>query len=57
MADSRLEPEPGRKRKEWRLFLFIILLLFPLLSIALVGGFGFSVWIYQLIMGPPGPPG
>ena len=45
-----------RKRKEWRLFLFIIFLLFPLLSVAVVGTYGFSIWMYQLIMGPPGPP-
>lgn len=25
----------------------------PLLTIALVGGFGFAVWVYQLIAGPP----
>lgn len=44
------------KRHETRLFLFLIILLFPLLSIALVGGYGFVVWMLQLIMGPPGPP-
>ncbi|MBH9448366.1 nitrate reductase, partial [Pseudomonas aeruginosa] len=22
----------------------------------LVGGFGFCVWMYQLLAGPPGPP-
>ena len=44
------------KDKETRLFLFLIVLFFPLLSIALVGGFGFIVWMLQLIMGPPGPP-
>ena len=46
-----------RKRKEWRLFLFIVLLFFPLLSVAIVGTYGFSIWMYQLLMGPPGPPG
>ena len=44
------------KGKETRLFLFLIVLFFPLLSIALVGGFGFIVWMLQLIIGPPGPP-
>ncbi|MDC3952152.1 nitrate reductase, partial [Pseudomonas aeruginosa] len=24
--------------------------------VALVGGFGFCVWMYQLLAGPPGPP-
>ncbi|EWH03280.1 periplasmic nitrate reductase, NapE protein [Halomonas sp. BC04] len=51
-----LAPEE-RKKKELKLFLFIAILLFPILAIALVGGFGFSVWIYQTFTGPPGPPG
>lgn len=44
---------PEQKKKEWRLFIFIIVFLFPLLSIALVGGYGFIIWMYQLQMGPP----
>jgi len=43
-----------RRKQEWRLFLFIVVLLFPLLSVALVGTYGFSIWMYQLIAGPPG---
>lgn len=43
------------KNKEWRLFIFIIVFLFPLLTVAIVGAMGFSIWFYQLIMGPPGP--
>lgn len=41
------------KRQELRLFLFIVVFLFPLLSIVLVGGFGFFIWMAQLILGPP----
>jgi nitrate reductase NapE len=29
----------------------------PLLSVMIVGGYGFAVWMLQLISGPPGPPG
>lgn len=43
------------KKKEWRLFIFIIVFLFPILTVAIVGAFGFSIWFYQLIAGPPGP--
>lgn len=42
-----------QKKKEWRLFVFIIVFLFPILSVALVGGYGFVIWMYQLLMGPP----
>lgn len=42
------------KRKEWRLFIFIIVFLFPILTVAFVSAMGFSIWFYQLIAGPPG---
>jgi len=44
------------KGKETRLFLFLVICLFPLLSIALVGGYGFFIWFMQMLLGPPGPP-
>jgi len=43
------------KRDETRLFIFLIVFLFPILSVALVSGYGFIVWIVQMIFGPPGP--
>lgn len=42
------------KRREWRLFIFIVVFLFPILTVALVGAYGFSIWMYQLIAGHPG---
>ena len=53
-----LDTSPGqpRKRREILLFLFITVVLFPVLSVMIVGGYGFAVWIYQMIAGPPGPP-
>jgi nitrate reductase NapE len=44
------------KRREWGLFLFLTVVLAPLLAVGIVGGYGFLVWMYQLIAGPPGPP-
>jgi periplasmic nitrate reductase NapE len=29
-------------------------LLVPILALSIVGGYGFSVWIYQIMAGPPG---
>ena len=46
---------PHGRREETRLFIFLIVFLFPILSVALVSGFGFVVWILQMIFGPPGP--
>ena len=42
------------KRDETRLFVFLIVFLFPILSVVLVSGYGFMVWIIQMIFGPPG---
>lgn len=44
----------NNKSTERNAFLFITVILFPLLSIILVGGLGFSIWVYQMIFGPPG---
>ena len=41
------------KRRELSLFLFITVVLFPLLSVMIVGGYGFAVWIWQMFNGPP----
>jgi len=43
------------RRGERRVFLFIAVFLFPILSVIFVGGYGFLIWMYQLIFGPPGP--
>ena len=42
------------KRGERRVFLFIAVFLFPILSVIVVGGYGFLIWITQMILGPPG---
>lgn len=48
--------DPGAKRREIVMFLLLAVVIWPILSIAVVGGYGFLVWMSQLIMGPPGPP-
>ncbi len=51
------ETEARRERKaEITAFLFLTIILWPVLAIGAVGGWGFLVWMYQLIAGPPGPP-
>jgi periplasmic nitrate reductase NapE len=51
-TDARQE-----RRRELLSFLFLTVVLAPLLSVMIVGGYGFAVWIFQIIAGPPGPPG
>jgi nitrate reductase NapE len=44
---------PATKREERRVFLFLVIFLAPILSVVLVGGYGFTVWMLQLFTGPP----
>ena len=41
------------KRRELWGFLFLTVIFAPALAIAIVGGYGFLVWMYQLVRGPP----
>ncbi|MBB3192230.1 periplasmic nitrate reductase, NapE protein [Halomonas cerina] len=50
-------PNRQQKKQELLVFLFLALVLFPILAVLLVSGYGFAVWIFQLFAGPPGPPG
>ena len=45
--------ETVTKSEERRVFLFLVVFLAPILSVALVGGYGFFIWMLQLIFGPP----
>ncbi|MDA1097440.1 MAG: periplasmic nitrate reductase, NapE protein [Proteobacteria bacterium] len=42
------------KKEELKGFLFLTVVLAPAVSIALVGGYGLAIWIYQILAGPPG---
>jgi len=50
-ADSRRQ-----RRMEIFAFLFLTGFIVPALAVAVVGGYGLAVWIFQMIVGPPGPP-
>jgi len=43
-----------QKKRDLFMFLFLTVVLAPALSVAIVGAYGFAIWIYQLILGPPG---
>ena len=42
-----------RRRERYAVF-FLTIVLAPLIAVLVVAGFGFAVWMYQLIAGPPG---
>ncbi|MFV3077914.1 periplasmic nitrate reductase, NapE protein [Niveispirillum fermenti] len=47
-------PKSESRRMEFLTFLFLAFVLVPVLSIGVVGAYGFAVWMYQLVAGPPG---
>ena len=55
-AGEDLRGRPRRRRMEVFAFLFLTAVLMPIAAIAVVGGYGLAVWVYQMVVGPPGPP-
>jgi nitrate reductase NapE len=52
--DDRL---PRSRLREFLTFLVLAFGIWPIAAVGVVGGYGFLVWMYQIITGPPGPPG
>ena len=52
--DSAKQSSEPRKLQERLLFVFLVVFLFPILAVLVVGGYGFAVWIFQMVFGPPG---
>ncbi|QOL26966.1 periplasmic nitrate reductase, NapE protein [Thalassotalea sp. LPB0316] len=47
------EDEATTKRKERNMFIFLTVFLAPILSVIIVGVLGFTIWISQILTGPP----
>jgi len=41
------------ERKEGKAFLFLTVVMAPVIAVLVVSGYGFLVWIYQMFAGPP----
>ncbi|EJJ28405.1 periplasmic nitrate reductase, NapE protein [Rhizobium sp. CF142] len=46
-----------RKKRRRELLTFAVLAfgIWPVVAVGVVGGYGFLVWMYQIVNGPPGP--
>lgn len=42
---------PSTKQEELRSFLFLAIVMAPVLAVLVVGGYGFLVWMFQLLTG------
>ena len=45
------EDAPSTKQEEWRSFLFLTAVTAPVVAVGIVAGWGFIVWMYQLVTG------
>jgi nitrate reductase NapE len=55
--ESGLPSVPHSRREEIVAFVVLAVLIWPVIAVGVVGGYGFAVWMYQIVFGPPGPPG
>ncbi|OAP35109.1 nitrate reductase [Sinorhizobium glycinis] len=46
-----------RRLNELITFLVLAFGIWPILAVGVVGAYGFLVWMFQIVFGPPGPPG
>lgn len=50
---NQVTPPENQKKYERNVFIFLAVFLAPILSVIIVAGFGFAVWISQILFGPP----
>ena len=54
-AASSVHPDdpdaPSTHQEEWRSFVFLTVVTAPVLAVITVAGWGFIVWMYQLVTG------
>ena len=55
-APSRGVTNPLTRRRELLTFLVLAFAIWPVVAVGVVGGYGFLVWMCQIVFGPPGPP-
>ena len=55
MEDSKGGKGSLTRTDELRSFLFLSVVMAPVIAVIIVAGYGFLVWMYQLLAGPPGP--
>ena len=55
LSSRQTTPRSARQR-ELLTFLILAFGIWPIVAVGVVGGYGFVVWMLQLVFGPPGPP-
>ncbi|CAN7574390.1 periplasmic nitrate reductase, NapE protein [Rhizobium sp. LjRoot98] len=55
-SSSAIVKSPTRRR-ELLTFFILAFGIWPIIAVGVVASYGFAVWIWQIIFGPPGPLG
>ena len=50
---EQVADQTARKHEIWA-FILLTVVLAPVMSVVIVGGYGFLVWMFQILAGPPG---
>ena len=53
VAQAGPEDDKLRRTEEFRTWFFLTIVMAPVLAVLIVSGYGFLVWMYQTIAGPP----
>lgn len=58
VSTEHLPPRVPKASRRRELITFFILAfgIWPVVAVGIVGGYGFLVWMFQIVYGPPGPP-
>jgi nitrate reductase NapE len=56
-ADQTTADLSRLRRQEFITFLVLAFGIWPLVAVGFVGAYGFLIWMFQIVAGPPGPPG
>jgi nitrate reductase NapE len=54
MNGNRVDTGRTTRTEELRSVLFLAFVMAPVVAVAVVSGYGFLVWMFQLVAGPPG---
>ena len=54
MKGNQVDAAATTRTEEWRSVLFLAFVMAPIVAVAVVSGYGFLVWMFQLVAGPPG---
>lgn len=53
VSDMFSDSRPSTRQEELRSFIFLSVVMAPVVSVVAIAAYGFSVWIYQMFAGPP----